>query len=280
MSIRETDVIVVDDDPAVREALARLIASAGHSVQTFASAGEFLDGMRELRPGCLLLDVRLPDLDGLALQRQLYESGVVVPVIFMTGFADIRTSVRAIKAGAFDYLTKPVEARVLLGTIAEALKEEARTRSERVEAEELLRRYESLTRRETEVMHLVLAGLLNKQIAKELGISEKTVKVHRSRVMTKMGARRVANLIHFAMRLGKIEEGHPPARTGSRRESVTPGPGSAGQAAYAAASHATGEPESRPAPNDPDAIRRHPPSERIPDHFHASDSGEDPPPSG
>ena len=197
-----SEVFVIDDDPKVQTALARLIESAGYTVRTFGSAREFLDRRDELGPGCLLLDVRLPDLNGLDLQQRLQESGFYLPVIFMTGFGDIPTSVRAIKAGAFDFLTKPVEDRVLLRTIGEALEEESRTRSERVETEELARRADSLTPREREVMEHILAGLLNKQIARELGISEKTVKVHRSRVMSKMGARRVATLVHYAVRLG------------------------------------------------------------------------------
>ena len=212
-----SEVFVIDDDPKVRTALARLIESAGYTVRTFASAREFLDRRDQLGPGCLLLDVRLPDLNGLDLQQRLQESGFYLPVIFMTGFGDIPTSVRAIKAGAFDFLTKPVEDDVLLRTIGEALEEEARTRSERVETEELAGRAESLTPREREVMEHVLAGLLNKQIAHELGISEKTVKVHRSRVMSKMGARRVATLVHYAVRLG-MSPGVPPVAD------ATPGP--------------------------------------------------------
>lgn len=213
-------VFVIDDDPKVRTALARLIESAGYAVRTFGSAREFLDRQHELGPGCLLLDVRLPDLNGLDLQQRLQQSGFYLPVIFMTGFGDIPTSVRAIKAGAFDFLTKPVEDQVLLRTIGEALEEEARTRSERVETEELARRAESLTPREREVMEQILAGLLNKQIARELGISEKTVKVHRSRVMSKMGARRVATLVHYAVRLGAGPGAAPAA-------GVTPWPSTA-----------------------------------------------------
>ena len=247
-----SEVFVIDDDPKVRTALARLIESAGHPVRTFASAREFLDRRDQLGPGCLLLDVRLPDLNGLDLQQRLQESGFYLPVIFMTGFGDIPTSVRAIKAGAFDFLTKPVEDQVLLRTIGEALEEESRTRSERVETEELADRAESLTPREREVMQHVLAGLLNKQIARELGISEKTVKVHRSRVMSKMGARRVATLVHYAVRLG-MSPGVPPVA------GVTPGPSAPtrrhesgrGAAWAASAAHDQGREAPPSDPSDP-----------------------------
>jgi FixJ family two-component response regulator len=196
------EVFVVDDDVSVCTALARLIGSAGHAVRTFTSAREFLERRDQLGPGCLVLDVRLPDLDGLELHRRLRESGSPTPVIFMTGFGDIPTSVRAMKSGAVDFLPKPVSDETLLGAIDAALAEEARARAEQVETQELSKRYESLTPREAQVLRLVLAGRLNKQIARELGISEKTVKVHRGRVMVKMGARRVALLVQFADRLG------------------------------------------------------------------------------
>lgn len=211
MTAAAPEVFIVDDDVMVRAAFARLIESAGHPVRTFGSAREFLEQRTRPGPGCLILDVRLPDLDGMELFRRLQESGVFLPVIFLTGYGDIPMSVRAIKAGAFDFLTKPVEDETLLGAIDGALREEARMRAERVETAELTRRYESLTPRELEVMRLVLAGNLNKQIARELGIAEKTVKVHRSRVMSKMGARRVAHLVHYAMQLGA-----DPAGAGNR----------------------------------------------------------------
>ena len=195
-------VFIVDDDTAVRTALARLVSSAGHSVRTFATAEQFLENRQSLGPGCLLLDVRLPTVDGLELQRQLREADIAIPIVFMTGFGDIETSVRAIKSGAMDYLVKPVAEETLLLAIEGALAEEARARAARMEKQVLATRCESLTPRETQVMRLVLAGRLNKQIARELGISEKTVKVHRGRVMEKMGVRRVAQLVQFANRLG------------------------------------------------------------------------------
>jgi FixJ family two-component response regulator len=196
------EVFVVDDDPAVRNALGRLIAAAGHEVRTFGSAREFLDSLGQHGPGCIVLDVRLPDLDGMELHRRLQETGVQLPVIFMSGFGDIPTSVQAMKSGALDFLPKPFSDDKLLNAIDLALNEEAKTRADRQEAQELSRRYASLTGREHDVLRLVMAGRLNKQIARELGISEKTVKVHRSRVMSKMGARRVAQLVQFGVRLG------------------------------------------------------------------------------
>jgi RNA polymerase sigma factor (sigma-70 family) len=198
------EVFIVDDDVSVRTALSRLIASAGHTTRAFSSAREFLDSQCYLNPGCLVLDVRLPDLDGMELHQRLQASGSPVPVIFMTGFGDIPTSVRAIKSGAVDFLPKPVADETLLRAIDAALAEEARQRADRVEVQELNRRFELLTPRERDVFRLVLSGRLNKQIARELGISEKTVKVHRGRVMSKMGARRVAQLVQFAARLGYI----------------------------------------------------------------------------
>ena len=203
----EPQVFIVDDDPSVRTALARLVASAGHAVRTFASAEEFLAQWSELGPGCIVLDVRLPALDGLELHRRLRQSKATTPVIFLTGFGDIPTSVRAIKSGAVDFLPKPVSDETLLRSIETALAEEARMRADRVETDEVSRRLESLTPREGQVLRLVLAGRLNKQIARELGISEKTVKVHRGRVMAKMGVRRVALLVQYVDRLGLSEEG-------------------------------------------------------------------------
>jgi RNA polymerase sigma factor (sigma-70 family) len=197
-------VFIVDDDVSVRTALTRLVGSVGHSVRAFSSAREFLDSQCYLHPGCLVLDVRLPDLDGMELHERLQAAGTPIPVIFMTGFGDIPTSVRAIKSGAVDFLPKPVSDDTLLRAIDTALAEEARQRADRVEVQELSRRFELLTPRERDVFRLVLAGRLNKQIARELGISEKTVKVHRGRVMSKMGARRVAQLVQFAARMGYI----------------------------------------------------------------------------
>ena len=197
-----SEVYVVEDDPSVRTALVRLIEAAGHKARAFGSAKEFLENASQLGPGCLLLDVRLPDVDGIELYQQLTDNGPAIPAVFLSGFADVPTSVRAIKSGAVDFLPKPVPEEILLRAIDSALAAEERGREERQQAEELSRRYRSLTGRELEVMDLVLSGLMNKQIARALRISEKTVKVHRGHVMAKMGARRVAQLVQFAVRLG------------------------------------------------------------------------------
>lgn len=194
-------VFVVDDDPSVRMALARLIGAAGHTVETFGSAREFLDKHCHMEAGCLVLDLRMPDLDGLELLDILRNAGSVMPVVFMTGFGDIPTSVRAMKAGAVDFLPKPVADEALLQAIGAALEADGRARHARSGQEDVRRRFEGLTPREREVFRLVVAGRLNKQVARELGVAEKTVKVHRARVMEKMGVRRVAQLVQLAVRL-------------------------------------------------------------------------------
>jgi FixJ family two-component response regulator len=202
MSAVKSEVFVVDDDASVRTALRRLIESAGHDVRTFGSAREFLETATYGASSCLVLDVRLPDLDGVELHRRLREKGELLPVIFMTGFGDIPASVRAIKSGAVDYLSKPVSDETLLRAIDTALETGAQSRAALQEAGELSHRFDSLTRREVDVFRLILLGRLNKQIARDLGISEKTVKVHRARLMAKMRAKHVAQLVKFAVRLG------------------------------------------------------------------------------
>ena len=209
-----TEVFVVDDDSAVRIALSRLIASAGHVVRTFGTATEFFESAASARPGCLVLDVRLPDLDGFEVLQRIRRSGAFLPVIMLTGFGDIPTSVMAMKSGAIDFLAKPVADDALLQSIDRALEEAVKSRTRLQQTEELSRRYESLTRREVEVLELVLSGRLNKQIAHELGISEKTVKAHRGRVMSKMGVRRVTQLVQSAVRLG-LTAGAVPAGSGA-----------------------------------------------------------------
>lgn len=201
MTVSPPRVFVVDDDPSVRMALARLIGAAGHTVETFGSAREFLENGRHLEAGCLVLDLRMPDLDGLELLELLRKDGSVMPVVFMTGFGDIPTSVRAMKAGAVDFLPKPVADDALLQAIGAALEADSRARHARSGQEDIRRRFEGLTPREREVFRLVVAGRLNKQVARELGVAEKTVKVHRARVMEKMGVRRVAQLVQLAVRL-------------------------------------------------------------------------------
>ncbi|WP_146655417.1 response regulator [Labilithrix luteola] len=198
-------VIVVDDDASVRESLRALLTSLGHSVQIFADAQTFLESKYRDRPGCLILDVELPGVSGLDVQRRLAELGSVLPIIFLTGQGDIPMSVRAIKAGAMEFLTKPFKAEQLAVAIRAALTADHAARSERAELAELRRRYDSLTPREREVMDGVLAGMLNKQIAAELGKTEGTVKEQRAHVMSKMQAGSLPELVGFATRLGLME---------------------------------------------------------------------------
>jgi len=197
------DVFLVDDDPSVRRALARLIKSAGHQVQTFASAQEFL-GTRAggEKAACLVLDVRMPGITGIELQRQLQALNRNVPIVFMTGHGNIPMSVQAMKAGAVDFLPKPVKDTDVLRAIEQALARAVRDRAERNELEDVRERVERLTPREREVMVLVVSGLLNKQIAFELGTVEKTIKVHRARVMEKMQVDSLAHLVRLAEKIG------------------------------------------------------------------------------
>jgi FixJ family two-component response regulator len=195
-------VFLIDDDPSVRRALARLIKSAGYQVQTFVSAREFLDSMPDpTGPACLVLDVRMPGLSGLDLQRALQAANATLPIIFITGHGDIPMSVKAMKDGAVDFLPKPVKDKDLLRAIELALARSVRERAARDELEEIQSRVETLTAREREVMNLVVKGLLNKQVAFELGTVEKTVKVHRARVMDKMKVESLADLVRLAERV-------------------------------------------------------------------------------
>jgi FixJ family two-component response regulator len=195
-------VFVVDDDVSIREGLRNLLRSVGLSVEVFETAQEFLARRRPDVPACLVLDVRLPGSSGLDLQRKLTEADIDVPIIFVTGHGDIPMSVRAMKAGAVEFLTKPFRDQDLLDAVQQAIERDRTSRQRRSQSVELRARYESLTAREQEVMALVAQGLLNKQIAAELGTTEATVKLHRGRVMHKMQADSLADLIRMAERLG------------------------------------------------------------------------------
>jgi len=200
MNSDEPIVFAVDDDVSMREALSRLFRSIGMRARVFASAEEFLEYERPDAPACLVLDVRLPGLSGLELQRELAESGI--PIIFITGHGDIPMSVEAMKAGAVEFLTKPVRDQVLLDAIQQAIRRDRGSRKQRAEVAKHRVRYASLTQREREVLSLVVTGLLNKQIAAKLGTTEFTIKVHRRAVMQKMEAASLADLVRTAEKLG------------------------------------------------------------------------------
>jgi FixJ family two-component response regulator len=198
----EALVFVVDDDAPMRESLKNLLRSVGLRVEAFASAQEFLRSPRPDVPGCLVLDVRLPGLSGLDLQKQMAQGDRDMPIIFITGHGDIPMTVQAMKAGAVEFLTKPFRDQELLDAVQHALARDRRAREQRAQSDALRRRYSALTPREREVMALVVAGLLNKQIAGQLGTSEAAVKVHRQHVMAKMAAGSLATLVRMADRLG------------------------------------------------------------------------------
>ena len=193
---------VVDDDATIREALRSLLRSVGLQVELFATTRDFLERKRPDVPSCLVLDVRLPGTGGLDFQRQLAEAGVHIPIIFITGHGDIPMSVRAMKAGAVEFLTKPFRDQDLLDAIQVALEKDGAQRRREGEISIVRERFELLTPREREILPLVVSGLLNKQIAAQIGTSETTVKVHRSQLMRKMGADSLANLVRIAEKLG------------------------------------------------------------------------------
>lgn len=204
MRMADAQIVVVDDDLSYRTALSRLLKSAGYDVCAFGSGKDFLDQWEPNGPACVLLDLRLPGVDGLEVFHERIEGDPSVAVIFLTAFGDVPTSVEAMKSGAFDFLEKPVPRARLLDAVGAALAELEQGREDVRYVEALHARYESLTPREREVMNLIVRGMLNKQIARELGISIRTVKVHRARVMKKMGAPRLPHLMTVASRLGLI----------------------------------------------------------------------------
>jgi FixJ family two-component response regulator len=202
MTDRSAWVFVVDDDPSIRKALVRLLRAEGWNSEGFASAAEFLHYQRPNAPSCLVLDVQMPEVDGLSLQRSLHEGHIALPVIFVSGHGDIPMSVQAIKAGAVDFLTKPVSDEALLRAVEQALGKDVHDRETQSDVTRIQQRYALLSPREREVLAHVVSGTLNKQIGRLLGVTEKTIKVHRGQVMHKMQARSLAELVRMAERIG------------------------------------------------------------------------------
>ncbi|SFU22646.1 response regulator [Mesorhizobium sp. YR577] len=203
MSMPKPTVFVIDDDVSVLTALARLLAARGYETRTFSSPSAFLEAHDPDFPGCAIVDVAMPGLNGLELQAALKGSdGAARPIIFVTGRGDISTSVRAMKGGAIDFLTKPIDETTLLDVVAAAIEQDRSSRADWMERTDLMGRYSLLTMREREVLSHVVAGRLNKQIAADLGIAEKTIKLHRGRVMSKMKVRSLAELVRLSNRLG------------------------------------------------------------------------------
>jgi FixJ family two-component response regulator len=195
-------VFLIDDDVAIQKAMGRLLRAQGYESRSYASAMEFLADDTAAEPGCVILDLNLPEIDGLQLQRHLTSNGAPRPIIFLSGMDDVQASVRAMKAGAIDFLTKPVQRQALVAAIERAREEDARIRRSHEEREVAEQRLAKLTPREKEVLGHVVAGRLNKQIAATLGTVEKTIKVHRGRMMLKLGMRSVADLVRFTVRAG------------------------------------------------------------------------------
>lgn len=213
---------IVDDDESLRTALIRLLGAAGLEARGYASTGDFLLALPADRPGCVLLDVNMPGPSGLELQAALSERHHPLPVVFLTGHADVSSSVRAMKTGAVDFLTKPVERETLLEALRRALALDAANRATRTATADLLSRFATLTAREREVFELVVAGRLNKQIAGQLGIAERTVKADRAQILLKLGVGSAAELGSLAERLRRIADSRPPARGSSPAPPVAP----------------------------------------------------------
>lgn len=197
-------VFVVDDDDGMRRALATLIRTVGYPAETFSRAQEFLATYKEDRPGCLLLDVRMPEMSGLELQQQLSRNGSMLPVIFMTGHGDVPMAVQAMKEGAFDFLQKPFRDQDLVDCLNRALKLDAENRASLEKHADIRRRFDTLTPRESEVLEMLVDGRANKVIAIDLGLSERTVEIHRANVMEKMGVRSVAHLVRMKLALDNL----------------------------------------------------------------------------
>lgn len=196
-------VFIIDDDEAVRDSLSWLMKSAGLAAETYGSADDFLQGYGEDRPGCLILDIRMPGMNGLELQALLSERGFRLPIIIISGHADVPMAVRALKAGAFDFIEKPFNDELLLDLVQRALEQDAKERESMAETDELRARMATLTPREKEVLDLVVAGAANKQISSELGVSLKTVEAHRARVMDKLKAESLSHLVRMAVAVGR-----------------------------------------------------------------------------
>ncbi|MCH7717424.1 MAG: response regulator transcription factor [Gemmatimonadetes bacterium] len=204
MTSEGATVFIVDDDQSVRTALSRLMRSAGLHAETFASAKEFLEREHPDGPGCMVLDLSMPGSTGLELQQDMAAADIDLPIVFLTGHGNVPSSVKALKSGAVDFLEKPVDEDRLLSAIKDAVEQDIRTRRDRDKLSEIQGRVARLTRRELQVFRLVVQGKLNKQVAGELGMSEKTVKVHRARVMQKMEADSLAELVRLAQRAGEL----------------------------------------------------------------------------